>query len=92
MKIEGYKDFEDERYDRLLLDRVARRQLEGYEVLGKAEDGFMVRVGDYEQYGCWLDHGARPDGFAPREFSKTMGDQGGSQMHIYIEDGEVRMI
>ena len=57
-----------------------------YTVLGKAKDGFVATVEDCE--GCCII----VNGLGTENWQKHDSDYGGSLIHIYIEDGEVRAI
>ena len=53
-----------------------------FKVLGRAKDGFLMTVEDCEGL-CTIVND---------DWQKHDTDYGGSRLHIYIEDGEVRLI
>ena len=53
-----------------------------FKVLGQAKDGFFMTVEDCEGLGIIVNE----------DWQKQDTDYGGSRLHIYIEDGEVRAI
>ena len=64
-----------------------QKKITDYTVLGTAEEGFVMIVGDYENYSCWINEaGGMP------LMSKDMDDVAGSMITIYIQDGEIRAI
>ena len=64
-----------------------QKKITDYTVLGTAEEGFAMIVGDCEGYSCWINEaGGMP------LMSKDMDDVAGSQITIYIQDGEIRAI